>query len=138
MILIFYIAKIRTSRVVITPHFRIVRILKGENFMNFNTLLATPQWAITLSNALKNVINPILILVATAGIIYAIVVGIKFVKADDKGQREEAKAKLISVIIGIAVTAALIALFYWLTWALQNGLFGEITSFISTDNLTTA
>lgn len=105
--------------------------------MNFNTLLATPQWVITLSNALKNVINPILILVATAGIIYAIVVGIKFVKADDKSQRDEAKAKLISVIIGIAVTAALIALFYWLSWALQNGLFEEITSFISTENLTT-
>ena len=87
--------------------------------MNFSTLLATAtDWTRTLSNALKNVINPILILVATAGIIYAIVVGIKFVKADEKGQRDEAKAKLISVIIGIAVTAALIALFYWLTWAL--------------------
>lgn len=94
-------------------------------------------WVGTLVNALQSVINPILILVATAGIIYAIVVGIKFVKADDKSQRDEAKAKLISVIIGIAVTAALIALFYWLSWALQNGLFEEITSFISTENLTT-
>lgn len=102
--------------------------------MNFSTLLATAtDWTRTLSNALKNVINPILILVATAGIIYAIVVGIKFVKADEKGQRDEAKAKLISVIIGIAVTAALIALFYWLTWALENGLFTDITTFISTD-----
>lgn len=104
--------------------------------MNIGTILAdTPQWAVTLSTALKNVINPILILIATAGIIYAIVVGIKFVKAEDKSQRDEAKAKLISVIIGIAVTAALIALFYWLTWALQNGLFEEVTSFIDTDDL---
>ena len=107
--------------------------------MNFSTLLATAtDWTRTLSNALKNVINPILILVATAGIIYAIVVGIKFVKADEKGQRDEAKAKLISVIIGIAVTAALIALFYWLTWALENGLFTDITTFISTDVVSTS
>lgn len=92
-------------------------------------------WVGTLVNALQSVINPILILVATAGIIYAIVVGIKFVKADDKTQRDEAKAKLISVIIGIAVTAALIALFYWLAWALENGLFDTVTSFISTSGL---
>ena len=105
--------------------------------MNLGMSLATTvQWATTLSNALKNVINPILILVATAGIIYAIVVGIKFVKAEDKGQRDEAKAKLISVIIGIAVTAALIALFYWLTWALdKGGLFGDITSLIPESSL---
>ena len=105
--------------------------------MNIGTILAdAPQWATTLSNALKNVINPILILVATAGIIYAIVVGIKFVKAEDKGQRDEAKAKLISVIIGIAVTAALIALFYWLTWALdEGGLFSDITSLIPESSL---
>ena len=105
--------------------------------MNIGTILAdTPQWATTLSNALKNVINPILILVATAGIIYAIVVGIKFVKAEDKGQRDEAKSKLISVIIGIAVTAALIALFYWLTWALdEGGLFSDITSLIPESSL---
>ena len=105
--------------------------------MNLGMSLATTvQWATTLSNALKNVINPILILVATAGIIYAIVVGIKFVKAEDKSQRDEAKAKLISVIIGIAVTAALIALFYWLTWALgSGGLFGDITSLIPESSL---
>ena len=105
--------------------------------MNIGTILAdTPQWAVTLSTALKNVINPILILVATAGIIYAIVVGIKFVKAEDKGQRDEARQKLISVIIGIAVTAALIALFYWLTWALDDGgLFSDITSLIPESSL---
>ena len=100
------------------------------------SLKTTVQWATTLSNALKDVINPILILVATAGIIYAIVVGIKFVKAEDKGQRDEARQKLISVIIGIAVTAALIALFYWLTWALDDGgLFSDITSLIPESSL---
>lgn len=85
-------------------------------------LLAVPQWVTTLTNAMTNVINPILIVVATAGIIYAVWVGIKFVRAEDKSARDEAKAKLISVIVGIVVTGLLIALFYWLSYAMANGI----------------
>ena len=84
-----------------------------------NKFLA-PDWVGTLVSAMTSVINPILILVATAGIIYAIVVGVKFARAEDKGQRDEAKQKLITVIIGIVVTVVLIALFMWLSNALQN------------------
>ena len=79
-----------------------------------------PGWLSTLTSAMMNVINPILILVATAGSIYAIVVGVKFAKAEDKNARDEAKQKLITVIIGIVVTAVLIALFYWLANFLEN------------------
>ena len=87
-----------------------------------------PFWVKSLVNTISNVLNPILILVATAGIIYAIVVGVKFVKADSKEERDEAKAKLISVIIGIVVTFVLIALFFFLRWALLEGKlnFGNI------------
>ena len=73
-----------------------------------------PGWLKTLVDAITNFINPILILVATAGIIYAIVVGVKFARAEDKGQRDEAKQKLITVIVGVVVTGILVALFYWL------------------------
>jgi cytochrome c biogenesis protein CcdA len=86
-----------------------------------NMFLAdNPVWVTALVNAVTNIINPILILVATAGIIYAIVVGVKFAKAEDKGARDEAKQKLITVIIGIVVTAVLILLFIWLRTAIQN------------------
>jgi len=83
--------------------------------------LDNPAWVNTLTAAVSNVINPILILVATAGIIYAIVVGVKFARAEDKSARDEAKQKLITVIIGIVVTAVLICLFVWLKNALENG-----------------
>ena len=79
-----------------------------------------PSWLTTLVDAITNFINPILILVATAGIIYAIVVGVKFARAEDKGQRDEAKQKLITVIIGIVVTAVLIAVFFWLKTELSK------------------
>lgn len=78
-------------------------------------------WLDTLIAAIMNIINPILILVAVAGIVYSIVVGVKFVKADSKDQREEAKQKLISVIIGIIVTIVLIALFYFLAFNIGPG-----------------
>ena len=82
-----------------------------------------PQWLEALLTTVKNVINPILVVVATAGILYAIVVGVKFVKADSKDEREEAKQKLITVIIGIVVTIVLIVVFVWLAWAFENGVF---------------
>ena len=93
-------------------------------------LLETPTWVTTLTTAMKSLIGPILILAATAGIIYAIVVGVKFVKADDKSARDEAKQKLISVIIGIVVTLLLIAFFYWLAWAMENGKVFNLEKFI--------
>lgn len=84
-------------------------------------------WINNLINAVLDVINPILILAAVAGIIYAVVVGVKFAKAEDKTQREEAKQKLITVIIGIVVTCVLIALFYWLASALTSGAIDPST-----------
>ena len=83
-------------------------------------MFLAPGWVNTLVNAVMNIINPVLILVATAGILYAIVVGVKFAKAEDKAQRDEAKQKLITVIIGIVVTAVLIVLFLWLSNYLQD------------------
>jgi uncharacterized membrane protein len=85
------------------------------------TTAVIPPWLETLLNAVTKVIAPILVVVATAGILYSIVVGVKFVKADNKEQREEAKQKLITVIIGIVVTCILIVLFYWLAWAFRTG-----------------
>ena len=95
-----------------------------------NKLLAIStgiSWLDTLVNAVLSVINPVLILCAVAGIIYAIVVGVKFVKAEDKSQRDEAKQKLITVIIGVVVVCILIAVFYWLAHALSSGIIDPST-----------
>ena len=77
-------------------------------------------WLDTLVGAVLNLINPVLIVASVAGIIYAIWVGIKFVRADEKGQREEAKAKLIMVIVGVVVIILLIALFYFLAFNIDK------------------
>ena len=98
-----------------------------------STLLGT-EWVDSLTQALKSIITPVLVLLAAAGVIYAIVVGIRFVKADDKSARDEAKAKLITVLIGIGVTLVLIALFWWLSAELNEtgALKGWYESLIGT------
>ena len=96
-------------------------------FMAINTGYG---WLNTLVTTVISLINPILIVVAVAGIVYSIVVGIRFVKADTKDEREEAKQKLITVIIGIVVTCVLIALFYFLAFNIGIGKLIDPTSFI--------
>ena len=53
---------------------------------------------------------PILILVGTAGSIYAIVLGVNFSKAESADKREEAKKRMINAIIGLVVTIILLIL----------------------------
>lgn len=91
------------------------------------------KWLDKLLQAVVNLINPILIVVAIAGTVYAIVVGVKFVKADSKEEREEAKQKLITVIIGIVVTFALIALFYFLAFNIGDGGLFDVSKYFLGD-----
>ena len=51
---------------------------------------------------------PILILVGTAGMIYAIVLGVKLAKSDEQNSREKAKKDLIGAIVGFVLIFVLI------------------------------
>lgn len=111
--------------------------------MLFNLLKATDgngtasYWARTVKNAVSNILVPILIIACSVGMIYAIIVGIKMMKADSKDQREEAKAKLINIAISMVAIAVLIGLFYavsaWLDTTGEDqaktgfGVFGSST-----------
>ncbi|MBQ8522225.1 MAG: hypothetical protein IJ458_01005 [Clostridia bacterium] len=75
-------------------------------------------WAEKIGDAVDKILVPILIIACSVGMIYAIVVGIKMMKADDKSARDEAKAKLINIAISIVAIAVMIGLFY----ALRNWL----------------
>ena len=66
-------------------------------------------------NDLFEVLNPILYaimaVVGAAGAIYAIILGVNLAKAEDTSKRDEAKKHLITVLIAVAVTIALILFF---------------------------
>ena len=79
---------------------------------------AVSSWVGKVLTAVDKILVPILIIACSVGMIWAIVVGIKMMKADDKAARDENKAKLINIAISIVAVAVLIGLFY----ALRNWL----------------
>lgn len=88
--------------------------------MFLNLLAAADTWATKIGDAVDKILVPVLIIACSVGMIYAIVVGIKMMKADDKSARDEAKAKLINIAISIVAIAVLIGLFYALRSWLNN------------------
>lgn len=77
-------------------------------------------WLNPLMQILTDILAPILIVLATAGVIYSIYLGVMMAKAEDQGKRDEAKKRIINVVIAIAITVVLIALFYGLRAALPS------------------
>ena len=69
-------------------------------------------WQTKVENAVTKILVPLLVIACSIGVIWAIVLGIKMMKADNKEQREENKAKLINIAISIVAVAVLISLFY--------------------------
>ncbi len=65
-------------------------------------------WVDTVANTIYDVLWPILIVVGAAGMIYAIIIGVNMARADSTDKREEAKKRLINVIVGLAIIIALI------------------------------
>lgn len=65
----------------------------------------------TINNVLDNILAPLLIVMASIGMIFAIFLGMKLAKANNAEEREEAKKRVIYTVIGIAVCVALIIVF---------------------------
>lgn len=96
----------------------------AQSIMGFKSLIAADSSSGDITNAkgffdkvmkpvvdiLDGMLVPILILVGTAGSIYAIVLGVNFSKAESADKREEAKKRMINAIIGLVVTIVLLIL----------------------------
>lgn len=115
-------------------------------YMFLQMLDAAKTWAEKVGDAVDKILVPILIIACSVGMIWAIVVGIKMMKADDKAARDEAKAKLINIAISIVAVAVLIGLFYALRAWLNSdagqaeadkgfGIFSNVNPLMNTINL---
>lgn len=67
-------------------------------------------WVTSITDFLKTLLPYVLIVVATAGTIYAVVLGVKMARAEDASARDEAKKRIINFIVALAVTVLLILL----------------------------
>ncbi len=90
------------------------------------------EWVGDIVNAINKLLFPILILVGTAGVIYAIYLGVNLARADSADKQKEAKQRMINAIIGLVSIIALILLLKLFcemlpTWA--PSLFGTAQSF---------
>ena len=68
-------------------------------------------WMDNLFNVLNPVLYAIMAVVGAAGAIYAIVLGVNLARAEDQSKRDEAKKRLITTLIAVAVTIALVLFF---------------------------
>ena len=68
-------------------------------------------WVETIYNGIMTILVPLLAIVAAAGIIWAIVLGVNMARADSTDKREEAKKRLIGLVIGIVILVVLIVFF---------------------------
>ena len=69
------------------------------------------EWLNQLFDVLNPILYAIMAVVGAAGAIYAIILGVNLAKAEDTSKRDEAKKHLITVLIAVAVTIALVLFF---------------------------
>ena len=65
----------------------------------------------TVESVVNTILLPIMGIVGAAGIIWAIVLGINMARADSTEKREEAKKRLIGLVVGIVVLIVLVIFF---------------------------
>ena len=69
------------------------------------------DWVYQLFQYLGPILYAIMAVVGAAGAVYAIVLGVNLAKAEDQSKRDEAKKRLITTLIAIAITVALVIFF---------------------------
>ena len=87
-------------------------------------------WVNDIRAVIDRILWPLLIVVAAAGTIYAVVLGVNMARADSTEKREEAKKRVINVLVGMAIIVGLILLLKLFMEVLPN--------FIESDDKTTA
>lgn len=85
------------------------------------------SWIQQVVDAVYKIVNklvwPTMAIILTLGIIYVIILGVNYAKAETSDKKEEAKKRIINAVVGVVITLALIALIYVVLGALtKDGL----------------
>lgn len=59
---------------------------------------------------IDDILWPAFAIIATLGIVYAIVLGVNYAKAETSDKKEEAKKRIINAVVGVVVMLALIVI----------------------------
>lgn len=87
------------------------------------------DWLKDIVGSINWVMIPLMILVGTAGLIYAVVLGVNLARADGAEKIKEAKQRLVNAIVGL-VSIIVLCLLLWLFISNVPTIFGflQVTS----------
>lgn len=108
-------------------------LLADSNIKN----AADADWLTKFTNVIFDILAYALVIVAAAGTIYAIVLGVNMARADSADKREEAKQRVLYTIIGIVICVVLIILFFILSENLPTWINNAQNSQQNPDDTTT-
>jgi len=94
-------------------------------------------WVNDVTKAIQDVLLPLLILIATAGVIYVIVLGVNLARAESADKQKEAKQRMVNFIVAIVVTIALVLLMYLICQYLPDWIDPNSTQLKDTTTTTT-
>ncbi len=69
-----------------------------------------------ISNLVKKILGPVFAIIGVAAVIYAIILGINYAKAEDADARKKVQGRLIGALIGAAIVIVGATLCYSLDW----------------------
>lgn len=97
-----------------------------QNFLlNMSMLLSVAETAAKVNNILTTIAGPILSMLDSAAVIYAVVLGVQYAKAEDDGKRTEIKKRVVNAVIGIVIIFFLAALCMLIQWdTIVESIFG--------------
>ena len=102
--------------------FKIANFITNLNLLGEYDWEAHPELAFLkpIIEAIEAVLWPLLILVSTAGTIYAVILGVTMAKAETADKREEAKKRIINAVLALVITIVLILLLRLFVGELPN------------------
>lgn len=71
------------------------------------------QWLKPIAEVLDSLIVPITIIIAIAGVIWVVILGVKLARAETADKAQEAKKALINVAVAIVATLVIVWLLVW-------------------------
>ena len=70
----------------------------------------------TLTTLIKSILGPVLGIIGAAGVVYAVVLGVQYAKAEDADARKKVQGRLIGALIGAAIIIVGATLCLALNW----------------------
>lgn len=82
--------------------------------LKINKLADSPEWVTNLTTSMQSIIDnimwPAIAIILTLGLVYVIILGVNYAKAETSDKKEEAKKRIINAIVGVIIMLALIAI----------------------------